>query len=191
MRKSLFSFIIPRFLRVSVIVILFFSFASISISEELPSHGPRPLMRFPDIDKDLIVFVYGEDIWSVPAKGGIAIRLTIHDGAERFPKISPDGSLIAFTGEYDGNADVYVMDVYGGGLSAPDYWIYDTNGEWIVENEGVVPDIIVDLHPEEVARGYDAQLMKAVEVLMQKIEEEPRPWPEHKPFLRHKRKRSN
>jgi tricorn protease len=121
MRKSLFSFIIPRFFRISVIVILLFSFASISNSEEVPSHGPRPLMRFPDIDKDLIVFVYGEDIWSVPAKGGIAIRLTVHDGEERFPKISPDGSLIAFTGEYDGNSDVYVMDVYGGNITRVTY----------------------------------------------------------------------
>jgi tricorn protease len=121
MRKSLFSFIIPRFLPVSMVVILFFSFASVSNSEEVFSHGPRPLMRFPDIDKDLIVFVYGEDIWSVPAKGGIATRLTIHDGEERFPKISPDGSLIAFTGEYDGNADVYVMDVYGGNITRVTY----------------------------------------------------------------------
>jgi tricorn protease len=121
MRKPLFSFIIPRLLRLSVIVILFFSFASISNSEELASPGPRPLMRFPDIGKDLIVFVYGEDIWSVPAEGGVAIRLTIHDGAERFPKISPDGSLIAFTGEYDGNSDVYVMDVYGGNITRVTY----------------------------------------------------------------------
>ena len=104
-----------------MVVILFFSFVSISNSEEVFSHGPRPLMRFPDIDKDLIVFVYGEDIWSVPAKGGIATRLTIHDGEERFPKISPDGSLIAFTGEYDGNADVYVMDVYGGNITRVTY----------------------------------------------------------------------
>ncbi len=121
MRKSLFSFISPRILHASLVVLLLFSFASISNSEELPSNGPRPLMRFPDIDKDLIVFVYGEDIWSVPAKGGIASRLTIHDGAERFPKISPDGSLIAFTGEYDGNADVYVMDVYGGNITRVTY----------------------------------------------------------------------
>jgi len=86
---------------------------------------------------------------------------------------------------------MWISLIDGGGLSAPDYRIYDTNGEWIVENEGVVPDIIVDLHPEEVARGYDAQLMKAVEVLLQKIKEESLPWPEHKPFPKHKRKRSN
>jgi tricorn protease len=77
----------------------------------------RPLMRFPDIYGDTIVFVHGEDIWSVPATGGVATRLTINDGEERFPKFSPDGEWIAFTGEYDGNSDVYVMSVYGGDIT--------------------------------------------------------------------------
>jgi len=75
------------------------------------------LLRFPDIHEDLAVFVYGEDIWSVPAEGGIASRLTIHDGEERFPRFSPDGNLIAFTGYYDGNPDVYVMNKYGGEIT--------------------------------------------------------------------------
>ena len=81
----------------------------------------RPLMRFPDVHGDLIVFVYGEDIWSAPIEGGVATRLTIHDGEERFPKFSPDGRYIAFTGEYDGNADVYVMNVHGGDINRVTY----------------------------------------------------------------------
>ena len=76
-----------------------------------------PLMHFPDVHKNTVVFVSGEDIWSVPADGGVAMRLTFHDGAERYPKFSPDGTLIAFTGEYDGNADVYVMNRYGGDIT--------------------------------------------------------------------------
>jgi tricorn protease len=83
--------------------------------------GARPLMRFPDIHENSIVFVHGEDIWTVPSDGGVANRLTIHDGEERFPKFSPDGSLIAFTGHYDGNADVYVMDTYGGNITRVTY----------------------------------------------------------------------
>ncbi len=75
------------------------------------------LLRFPDIHEDKVVFVSGEDIWTAPASGGTAVRLTIHDGAEHFPKFSPDGSMIAFTGNYDGNADVYVMNADGGGIS--------------------------------------------------------------------------
>ncbi|MBP2680633.1 MAG: tricorn protease, partial [Candidatus Krumholzibacteriota bacterium] len=76
-----------------------------------------PLMRFPDIHHGTIVFVHGEDIWSVPSAGGAATRLTLHDGEERFPKFSPDGRWIAFTGEYDGNADVYVMSAHGGEIT--------------------------------------------------------------------------
>lgn len=81
----------------------------------------KPLMRFPDIHSGTIVFVYGEDIWSVTAEGGVARRLTIHDGEERYPKFSPDGKWIAFTGEYEGNYDVYVMNLHGGEITRVTY----------------------------------------------------------------------
>jgi tricorn protease len=71
-------------------------------------------MREPDISKDAVVFVYAEDLWTVPRTGGQARRLTSHPGDELYPKFSPDGKWIAFTGEYDGNADVYVMPAEGG-----------------------------------------------------------------------------
>ena len=79
------------------------------------------LMRFPDIHGDSIVFVCGEDIWKVNSEGGVAVRLTIHDGEERFPKFSPDGKWIAFTGDYDGNSDVYVMNADGGQIQRVTY----------------------------------------------------------------------
>jgi len=72
------------------------------------------LLRFPDINKDLIAFVYAGDIWTVPANGGNARRLTSHEGLELFPKISPDGKWIAFSGEYSGSRQVYVMSSEGG-----------------------------------------------------------------------------
>ena len=78
------------------------------------TNHPDALKRFPHIQGDTVVFVSGEDIWKAPVSGGEAVRLTIHDGAERFPRISPCGKWIAFTGEYDGNADVYVMNIHGG-----------------------------------------------------------------------------
>jgi len=81
----------------------------------------QQLLRFPDIHADKVVFVSGEDIWIAPVQGGAATRLTIHDGDERFPKFSPDGRQIAFTGEYDGNTDVYVMDTYGGNITRLTY----------------------------------------------------------------------
>jgi tricorn protease len=83
--------------------------------------GPQPIMRFPDVYEDNVVFVCSEDIWRASVEGGIAVRLTIHDGEERFPKFSPDGKTIAFTGEYDGNADVYVMNLYGGDITRVTY----------------------------------------------------------------------
>jgi len=77
---------------------------------------------------------------------------------------------------------MFIPLIDGGGITAPDYRIYHTDGSWIVENEGVTPDIIVELTPKEVAEGYDAQLMKGVEVLLKEIKENPKEWPEHGPF---------
>jgi len=72
------------------------------------------LMRFPDVYKDKVVFVYGGDLWLASASGGVARRITSHPGRELFPKFSPDGKWIAFTGQYDGNFNVYVIPSDGG-----------------------------------------------------------------------------
>jgi tricorn protease len=72
------------------------------------------LMRFPDISRDKIAFYYGGDIWIVPRSGGVARRVTSHPGRELFPKFSPDGKWLAFTGQYDGNFNVYAMPAEGG-----------------------------------------------------------------------------
>jgi len=75
---------------------------------------PDGFYRYPTIGGGRIVFTSEGDLWTVPASGGIASRLTVHDGTERFPKMSPDGKWIAFTAQYDGNDDVYLMPVSGG-----------------------------------------------------------------------------
>jgi len=72
------------------------------------------LMRFPDSYKDKIVFVYGGDLWLASSSGGDAQRITSDPGRELFPKFSPDGKWIAFTGQYDGNFNIYVMPAQGG-----------------------------------------------------------------------------
>ena len=72
------------------------------------------LLRFPDISKDKIAFMYGGDLWLVSSSGGTASRITSHPGRELFPKFSPDGKWLAFTGQYDGNFNVYVMPATGG-----------------------------------------------------------------------------
>lgn len=72
------------------------------------------LLRFPDIHGDQVVFTYAGDLWTAPAEGGTATRLTAHPGLELFAKFSPDGEWIAFTGQYDGGEQVYVMPSAGG-----------------------------------------------------------------------------
>jgi tricorn protease len=72
------------------------------------------LLRFPDIHDDRVAFTYGGDIWTAPTTGGSAIRLTAHPGVEVFAKFSPDGKWIAFTGQYDGDEQVYVIPSTGG-----------------------------------------------------------------------------
>ena len=71
-------------------------------------------MRFPDIKGDKIVFSYAGDLYITSSKGGEARRLTSSIGYEMFAKFSPDGKTIAFTGQYDGNTEVYVIPVEGG-----------------------------------------------------------------------------
>jgi tricorn protease len=72
------------------------------------------LLRQPDIQGDRIVFVYAGDLWTVARTGGLATRLTSHEGSELFPKLSPDGRTVAFTADYDGNTDAYTIPVEGG-----------------------------------------------------------------------------
>ncbi|HEX3086367.1 MAG TPA: hypothetical protein VHP99_17670, partial [Pyrinomonadaceae bacterium] len=76
--------------------------------------GQTKLLRFPDIHGDRVAFTYGGDIWTAATSGGTAIRLTAHPGMEVFAKFSPDGKWIAFTGQYDGDEQVYVIPSTGG-----------------------------------------------------------------------------
>jgi tricorn protease len=78
------------------------------------AHAQTKLLRFPDIHGDKVVFTYAGDLWLAPSTGGAAIRLTAHPGLEMFAKFSPDGKWIAFTGQYDGDEQVYVIPATGG-----------------------------------------------------------------------------
>lgn len=72
------------------------------------------LLRFPSTNGSDVVFSYAGDLYKVSIGGGVAQRLTSHVGYEMFPKFSPDGQTIAFTGQYDGNTEVYTIPVSGG-----------------------------------------------------------------------------
>ena len=72
------------------------------------------LLRFPSISRDAIVFSYAGDLYSVARTGGTARKITTDIGNELFPRFSPDGKTLAFTGQYDGNTEVYSMPAGGG-----------------------------------------------------------------------------
>lgn len=72
------------------------------------------LLRSPDIHGNRIVFTYAGNLWTVDATGGTAVQLTTHEGIETGARFSPSGDRIAFTAQYDGNKDVYVMPAIGG-----------------------------------------------------------------------------
>lgn len=72
------------------------------------------LLRFPATNNQQIVFTYAGDLYSVGMAGGEAKKLTSHVGFEMFPRFSPDGKTLAFTGQYDGNTEVYTMPSEGG-----------------------------------------------------------------------------
>lgn len=95
----------------SLLLLLSTSFAIINAQTD--SSGTR-LLRFPTIYHDKVAFVYAGDIYEVSSQGGIARRITSDPGLELFPRFSPDGKWLAFTAQYDGNFNVYVMPSEGG-----------------------------------------------------------------------------
>ena len=72
------------------------------------------LLRQPTVSATDVVFVYANDLWKVSRSGGDAIRLTSNEGYESLPHFSPDGQHIAFSAQYGGNTDVYVLSANGG-----------------------------------------------------------------------------
>ena len=72
------------------------------------------LMRFPAVHNNQVVFTYAGDLYTVDISGGVSRKLTTHVGYEMFPHFSPDGITIAFTGQYDGNTEVFSIPAEGG-----------------------------------------------------------------------------
>ncbi|MFN3873078.1 MAG: peptidase S41, partial [Ignavibacterium sp.] len=93
---------------ISCLVLLTFSLTNITAQVD------ARMLQYPDVSKTHISFTYAGDIWIVAKEGGTAHRLTTAKGVEAFAKFSPDGSLLAFSGNYDGNTDVYLIPTLGG-----------------------------------------------------------------------------
>ncbi len=93
---------------------LLLTLSIICLSLQVFAQDTARLMRFPAIHDNQVVFSYAGDLYTVDANGGMARKLTTSPGYEMFARFSPDGKNIAFTGQYDGNTEVYVMPSQGG-----------------------------------------------------------------------------
>jgi tricorn protease len=92
------------------------------------------LVRQPTMHGNDVVFVYANDLWKVSSNGGAAVRLTSDEGYESSPHFSPNGDYIAFTAQYDGNTDVFVIPSQGG---EPKRLTYHPSGDFV---QGWTPD---------------------------------------------------
>src|SRR5712672_3961925 len=98
-----------RFFSLSVTIVVCSMTAS---AQNLPN--TTRLLRFPTTNGRQIVFCYAGELYTVAKEGGIARRITSGPGYTSFPRFSPDGTQLAFTSQYDGNTEVYVMPAEGG-----------------------------------------------------------------------------
>jgi tricorn protease len=108
-------------------IAVLFALATVSVCL---ADGPPPLLlQHPTLSATQIAFVYAGDLWTVPREGGVATRLTSGVGTVSRPVFSPDGKDIAFSGEYNGNADVYIIPAQGG---EPRRITYHPSPDWVV-----------------------------------------------------------
>jgi len=91
------------------LTLVFLALAAVANAADDPQ-----LLQKPTLSSSQIVFVFAGDLWAVGRQGGDAVRLTSGTGVETDPMFSPDGTRIAFTGEYDGNVDVFTVPAAGG-----------------------------------------------------------------------------
>lgn len=145
-----------------------FSLLALSAATGAKADGNEArLLRFPATNGTDIVFSYAGDLYTAPIAGGEARRLTSHVGYEIFPRFSPDGKTIAFTGEYDGNREVYIIPADGGELRRLTYTATNARDDvgdrmgpnnivmtWTPNGEGVV-------YRNRISDGFDGRLWTA------------------------------
>lgn len=102
------------------------------------------MLRYPDVSATHICFVYAGDIWIVGKEGGTAFQLSSPSGEEMFPRFSPDGKKIAFSANYDGNTDIYVIPSLGGEIQR-------------LTHHGMT-DLILDWYPDGEALLYASSM---------------------------------
>jgi tricorn protease len=126
--------------------------------------GEGRLLRFPATNGSEIVFSYAGDLYKVSVNGGEASRLTSHVGYEMFPRFSPDGKTIAFTGQYDGNTEVYAIPAVGGEPLRVTYTATNSRddlGDRMGPNNivmGWTPDGNNIVYRNRISSGFDGRL---------------------------------
>ncbi|MDX1720079.1 MAG: peptidase S41, partial [Salegentibacter mishustinae] len=114
--------------------LLLFFFLSFTLAAQDINKEDTRLLSTPAMSDSQIAFIYAEDLWVANKDGSSPKRLTVDDGIESNPVFSPDGSLIAFNAEYDGNTDVYVVSANGG---VPERLSWHPGSDWV---RGFTPD---------------------------------------------------
>ena len=139
-------------MRKAALVLCVFMLSAVCYAQ--PGSAPL-LLQQPAISKTQIVFVYGGELWSVGRNGGEAIRLTTGVGIQSNPYFSPDGKWIAFSGQYGGNTDVYVVSADGG---VPERLTYhpapDTVVGWTPDGKNVLFESTRDSFASGVANLF-------------------------------------
>lgn len=106
---------------VALLLILLIGWAPMTASAVNSGNSEALLCRFPTLHNNKIVFEAAGNLWSVSREGGVATRLTTDLGYDMMPRFSPNGKTIAFTGQYDGNVDVYTIPATGGPVTRLTY----------------------------------------------------------------------
>lgn len=128
------------------------------------------LLRSPAVSANHIAFVYAGDLWVADRDGSNPRRLTAHPAGEGEPEFSPDGSMLAFAGDYDGNRDVYVIAVDGGqprrltwhpGADTPTGWTADGQAVTVVSDRETDHGRSGQLFHASLAGGLPAKRMAA------------------------------
>jgi len=121
------------------VLVSFITLILLTSTTLLHSQVNARMLRYPDVSATHICFVYAGDIWVVIKEGGIALRLSSPRGEELFPRFSPDGTKIAFSSNYDGNTDIYLIPFMGGELQRlTHHGMTDRIIDWYPDGEAIL-----------------------------------------------------
>ncbi|MGD1047356.1 MAG: DPP IV N-terminal domain-containing protein, partial [Candidatus Krumholzibacteriaceae bacterium] len=115
----------------ALVIVCTFLLSAVHQAISSPGNEPIRLMRRPDINNGRIVFAWAGDLWMVPEEGGQARRLTVHTGTEDYPKFSPDGTTIAFSGDLDERSNA-ICTMNADGTGEPKLLTYHAAGGYPV-----------------------------------------------------------